>query len=131
MGKNITLILLFLILLIPGYGNAHHPPTETTPEVEIRRQHPYPSDVIYGFVEGCYLGFEDERFMADQLWPTDLKEICGCVMDGIREAVPLHIFIKNWNGKLTREQEEMSEAFGMICTKRIIEGKLKNQKDPI
>ncbi len=116
MGRIITLILLFLIV-IPGYG--------ASKEVK------YPSDVIYGFVDGCYIAFEDQKFMSDELWPTDLKEICGCVMDGIREAVPLHIFIKNWNGKLTREQEEMSEAFGMICTKRIIEGRLKNQKDPI
>ena len=125
MGKNITLILLFLILLIPCYGDAHHPPTEATPEVEIRRQHPYPSDVIYGFVEGCYLGFEDERFMADQLWPTDLKEICGCVMDSIRETVPLQEFIKDWNGKLTPEQNAMSEMFGVICTEQIIKEKLK------
>ncbi len=125
MGKNITLILLFLILLIPGYGNAHHPSTEATPEVEIRRQHPYPSDVIYGFVEGCYLAFEDERFMADQLWPTDLKEICGCVMDSIRETVPLQEFIKDWNGKLTPEQNAMSEMFGVICTEQIIKEKLK------
>ena len=125
MGKNITLILLLLISLIPGYGNAHHPPTEATPEVEIRRQHPYPSDVIYGFVEGCYLAFEDERFMADQLWPTDLKEICGCVMDSIRETVPLQEFIKDWNGKLTPEQNAMSEMFGVICTEQIIKEKLK------
>ena len=131
MGKNITLILLFLILLIPGYGNAHHQPTEATPEVEIIRQHHYPSDVIYGFVDGCYVAFEDQKFMSDDLWPTDLKEICGCVMDGIREAVPLQDFIRNWSGKLTKEQEAMSEMFGMVCTERIIKEKLKNQKDPV
>ena len=91
----------------------------------------YPSDVIYGFVDGCYLEFENQRFMSDDLWPTDLKEICGCVMDGIREAVPLQDFIQNWNGKLTREQESMSEMFGMICTEKVIKEKLRNQKDPV
>jgi hypothetical protein len=90
----------------------------------------YPSDVIHGFIEGCYLAFEDQRFMSDGLWPTDLKEICGCVMDGIREAVPLHDFIKDWNGKLTNEQESMANMFGMICTEQIIKERLKNQKDP-
>ena len=91
----------------------------------------YPSDVIYGFVDGCYLEFENQRFMSDDLWPTDLKEICGCVMDGIREAVPLQDFIQNWNGKLSREQESMSEMFGMICTEKVIKEKLRNQKDPV
>jgi len=68
--------------------------------------------------------------MADQLWPTDLKEICGCVMDSIRETVPLQEFIKDWNGKLTPKQIAMSEMFGMICTEQIIKN-IKNQKDPV
>ena len=120
MGRTITLILLFLILSIPGNC--------ASKEVESIK---YPSDVIYGFVDGCYIAFEDQKFMSDELWPTDLKEICGCVMDGIREAIPLQDFIKDWDGKLTREQEEMSEMFGMICTERIIKQKLRQQKDPV
>jgi hypothetical protein len=115
-GRIITLILLFLIV-IPGYG--------ASKEVK------YPSDVIYGFVDGCYTAFEDQKFMSNELWPTDLKEICGCVMDGIREAVPLQDFIKNWNGKLTRKQEAMSETFGMMCTEKVIKEKLRQQKEPV
>ena len=88
------------------------------------------SDVIYGFVEGCYLGFEDERFMADQLWPTDLKEICGCMMDGLREAVPVQEFIRDWAGNLTPEQESIANMFGLICTDQIIKERLQNLKDP-
>ena len=117
-GKSITLLLLFLMLLTPAQASK-------------KQEYKYPSDVIYGFVEGCYLAFEDQQFMSDELWPTDLKEICGCVMDGIREAVPLQDFIKNWNGKLSSEQESMSEMFGMICTEKVIKEKLRNQKDPI
>ena len=120
MGKNIILTLLFLVLSIPGFG--------ISKEAENLK---YPSDVIYGFVEGCYLSFEDQRFMHGELWLTDLKEICGCVMDSIRETVPLQEFIKDWNGKLTPEQNAMSEMFGMVCTERIIKEKLKNQKDPV
>ena len=118
MGRIITLILLFLILLTPAQASE-------------KQEYKYPSDVIYGFVDGCYTAFEDQKFMSDDLWPTDLKEICGCVMDGIREAVPLQDFIRNWDGKLTKEQEEMSEMFGMICTERIIKQKLRQQKDPV
>tara|TARA_Y100001949_G_scaffold69353_1_gene58672 strand:+ start:466 stop:822 length:357 start_codon:yes stop_codon:yes gene_type:complete len=117
-GRIITPILLFLILLTPAQASE-------------KQEYKYPSDVIYGFVDGCYIAFEDQKFMSDELWPTDLKEICGCVMDGIREAIPLQDFIKDWDGKLTREQEEMSEMFGMICTERIIKQKLRQQKDPV
>tara|TARA_B100000809_G_scaffold239104_1_gene260388 strand:+ start:662 stop:1060 length:399 start_codon:yes stop_codon:yes gene_type:complete len=128
MGKIIITIVVLLLLSLPlacmslltdSYG--------TSKESESIK---YPSDVIHGFIEGCYLAFEDQRFMSDGLWPTDLKEICGCVMDGIREAVPLHDFIKDWNGKLTKEQESMANMFGMICTEQIIKERLKNQKDP-
>jgi len=90
----------------------------------------YPAGVIYGFVEGCYLAFEDQQFMSGTLWPDDLKEICGCVMDGIREAVPAKEFIDDWNVELTPKQSQMSEMFGMICTDRILKERL-NKPDPI
>ena len=90
----------------------------------------YPSSLIHSFIEGCYVVFKDVKFKSDTIWTTDMKEICGCVMDGIREAVPLHDFIKDWNGKLTKEQESMANMFGMICTEQIIKERLKNQKDP-
>ena len=128
MGKIIIAIVALLLLSLPlscmslltdSYG--------ASKEVESIK---YPSDVIHGFIEGCYLAFEYKQFMSDELWPTDLKEICGCVMDGIREAVPLHDFINEWNGELTPEQNSMSEMFGMICTEQIIKEKLKENKDP-
>lgn len=90
----------------------------------------YPAGVIYGFVEGCYLASEDQQFMSGTLWPDDLKEICGCVMDGIREAVPANEFIDDWNEELTLKQSQMSEMFGMICTDRILKERL-NKPDPI
>ena len=90
----------------------------------------YPSGVIYGFINGCYVAFEDAQYMQDSLWPDDLKEICGCIMDGIREAVSLQSFVDNWGGKLNPEQESIANMFGMICTDQIIKGKLRNLKDP-
>jgi len=77
MGKIIIAIVVVLFLSLPlacmslltdSYG--------TSKEAENIK---YPSDIIHGFIEGCYLAFEDQRFMSDGLWPTDLKEICGCV----------------------------------------------------
>jgi hypothetical protein len=76
------------------------------------------------------VAFEDAQYMQDSLWPDDLKEICGCIMDGIREAVSLQSFVDNWGGKLNPEQESIANMFGMICTDQIIKGKLRNLKDP-
>ena len=90
----------------------------------------YPSGVIYGFIEGCYIAFEDTQFKSDQLWPSDLKDICSCMMDGLREAIPLQDFLKDWGGELTPEQNSMSEMFGMICTEQIIRRKLQQNRDP-
>jgi|TARA_Y100000034_G_scaffold10914_1_gene11430 hypothetical protein len=90
----------------------------------------YPSGVIYGFIEGCYLAFEDAQYKSGELWPTDLKEICGCMMDGLREAVPVQEFIRDWGGNLTPEQESIANMFEMICTEQIIKERLQNLKDP-
>ena len=90
----------------------------------------YPSGVIYGFIEGCYIAFEDTQFKSDQLWPSDLKDICSSMMDGLREAIPLQDFLKDWGGELTPEQNSMSEMFGMICTEQIIRRKLQQNRDP-
>ncbi len=90
----------------------------------------YPSGVIYGFIEGCYLAFEDAQYKSGELWPTDLKEICSCMMDGLREAVPVQEFIRDWGGNLTPEQESIANMFEMICTEQIIKERLQNLKDP-
>ncbi len=91
----------------------------------------YPSGVIYGFIEGCYLAFEDAQYKSGELWPTDLKEICGCMMDGLREAVSVQEFIRDWGKNLTPEQESIANMFGMICTEQIIKERLHNTKDPV
>ena len=90
----------------------------------------YPSGVIYGFINGCYIAFEDAQYKSDQLWPDDLKNICGCMMDGLREAIPAKEFLKNWGGELTEEQRSMSNMFGMLCTEQIIKQKLRENRDP-
>ena len=90
----------------------------------------YPSSLIHSFIEGCYVVFKDVKFKSDTIWTTDMKEICGCVMDGIREEVTLDEFINDWSRKLTPEQESMTEMFGMLCTEQVIKEKLRNPKDP-
>jgi hypothetical protein len=91
----------------------------------------YPSGVIYGFIEGCYLAFEDAQYKSDKLWPDDLKDICGCMMDGLREAVPAKDFLQDWGGQLNEQQQSLSNMFGMLCTEQIIRRKLQENKDPV
>ena len=120
MGKTLITILILVTISLPKV-HAEESRTIFDPK--------YPAGVIYGFVEGCYLAFEDQQFMSDILWPDDLKEICGCVMDGIREAVPLQEFMDEWEEELTPEQASLSEMFGMMCTDEIL--KKRVSREPI
>ncbi len=120
MGKTLITILILVAISLPKVY-AEESRTIFDPK--------YPAGVIYGFVEGCYLAFEDQQFMSDILWPDDLKEICGCVMDGIREAVPLQEFMDEWEEELTPEQASLSEMFGMMCTDEIL--KKRVSREPI
>ena len=131
MGKIIIAIVVLLLLSLPlscmslltdSYGASKDKEAESIK---------YPSSLIHSFIEGCYVVFKDVKFKSDTIWTTDMKEICGCVMDGIREEVTLDEFINDWSRKLTPEQESMTEMFGMLCTEQIIKEKLKNQKDPV
>lgn len=128
MGKIIIAIVILLLLSLPlscmslltdSYG--------ASKETESIK---YPSSLIHSFIEGCYVVFKDVKFKSDKIWTTDMIEICGCVMDGIREAVTLDEFINDWGGKLTPEQQSTTEMFGMLCTEQVIKEKLRNPKDP-
>ena len=128
MGKIIIATVILLLLSLPlscmslltdSYG--------ASKETESIK---YPSSLIHSFIEGCYVVFKDVKFKSDKIWTTDMIEICGCVMDGIREAVTLDEFINDWGGKLTPEQQSMTEMFGMLCTEQVIKEKLRNPKDP-
>ena len=134
MGKIIIAIMIVLAISLPiacmtlitdSYGKVHAEESKTIFEPK------YPSGVIYGFIDGCYLAFEEAQYKSGELWPTDLKEICGCMMDGLREAVPVQEFIKDWGKNLTPEQESIANMFGIICTEQVIKERLHNTKDPV
>ena len=139
MGKIIIAIMIVLAISLPiacmtlitdSYGFSFVSKAQAEEKSSAIFKPKYPSGVIYGFIEGCYIAFEDAQYKSGELWPTDLKEICGCMMDGLREAVPVQEFIRDWAGNLTPEQESMANMFGMICTEQIIKERLQNLKDP-
>ncbi len=49
----------------------------------------YPSTYIYGFVQGCWETVEQNQFQTD-MWPDDIRAVCGCVIDSIRHVMPFH-----------------------------------------
>ena len=139
MGKIIIGIMILLAISLPiscmtlitdSYGFSFVSKAQAEEKSNAIFEPKYPSGVIYGFIEGCHMAFEDSQFKSDQLWPSDLKDICSCIMDGLREAIPLQDFLKDWGGELTPEQNSMSEMFGMICTEQIIRRKLQQNRDP-
>ena len=47
----------------------------------------YPSSFIYGFIKGCSLTVERERPpIIEKLWPDEIRNVCGCVMDSLRHS---------------------------------------------
>ena len=139
MGKIIIAIMIVLAISLPiscmtlitdSYGFSFVSKAYAEHDSRTIFEPKYPSSVIYGFIEGCYIAFEDAQYKSDKLWPDDLKNICGCIMDGVREAVTAKEFLKDWGGELTEEQRSMSNMFGMLCTDQIIKQKLRENKDP-
>ena len=48
----------------------------------------YPSTFVYGFIEGCWETIEQSRApILEELWPAQIKVVCGCVVDALRHAV--------------------------------------------
>ena len=48
----------------------------------------YPSSWVYGFVEGCWETIEQTRIpLTQEMWPVQIKAVCGCVIDALRHSV--------------------------------------------
>ena len=50
----------------------------------------YPSTYLYGFIQGCWETVEQNQTLAAGMWPDDIREVCGCVIDAVRHAMPFH-----------------------------------------
>ena len=48
----------------------------------------YPSSFVFGFIEGCWETIEQsEAPITQELWPDQIKVVCGCVVDALRHSV--------------------------------------------
>ena len=47
----------------------------------------FPSSYIYGFIEGCWQSVENFPQLTKDLWPEEIRRVCGCVMDSLRHSI--------------------------------------------
>ena len=73
--KKIILTLLFM----PTILFAH--PDDSVPYY-------YPSAFIYGYINGCADQVEKNQLpFTEQMWPAQVREVCGCVVDAFRHSL--------------------------------------------
>ena len=48
----------------------------------------YPATFVYGFIDGCWETIEQsEAPITQDMWPAQIKVVCGCVIDALRHSV--------------------------------------------
>ncbi len=80
MISKIVYLLIPYMIWIPTVVKAH--PDGATP-------YWYPSSYIWGFVTGCAESVElNQAPFTKELWPVQVKNVCGCVLDAMRHSLP-------------------------------------------
>ena len=81
--KKIMYFWLCLVLIIWSRNHIKAHPDGSTP-------YWYPSSYVYGFINGCWSTVEEKQVLSKDMWPSEIKVVCGCVMDSIRHSIPFH-----------------------------------------
>jgi len=82
-------LLIGAALLITTGASAH--PDGATP-------YWYPATFVYGFIEGCWDTIEQSRApITADMWPAQIKLVCGCVVDALRHSIPFHEIDDQYN----------------------------------
>lgn len=78
---------IFILCLAPTLLFAH--PDGTTP-------YWYPSNFIFGYINGCADQVEKNQVPFTQvMWPEQVREVCGCVVDAFRHSVTYEEILDN------------------------------------
>ena len=96
-----------------------------------REQYFYPSAAVYGFVGECWKTMEGMNHpISQELWPSEIQTLCGCILDNIRMTVPWIAFRDNWKGELDPIQRTLVMNFQDSCLQNIRETKQYEMKNP-
>jgi len=72
-------LLCFVMFVMSNFVMAH--PDNATP-------YWYPSEFIYGYINGCYEATEYNQVpYTEHMWPDDVKRVCACVVDAMRHSL--------------------------------------------
>ena len=83
----LSVTCLIGLLLWIDYTEAH--PDGATP-------YWYPSSFIYGYINGCADQVEKNQIPFTQvMWPEQVREVCGCVVDAFRHSVTYEEILDN------------------------------------
>jgi hypothetical protein len=107
MLKTLFKIWLCLALVAWGWKHVNAHPDGATPFW-------YPSSYIYGFVNGCWQTVEQNEFLSKDMWPDEIKSVCGCVIDAIRHSIPFHEAEKR-DPESNRKFDEITRGVLPVC----------------
>ena len=68
--------------------------------------------------------------ISQELWPSEIQTLCGCILDNIRMTVPWIAFRDNWKGELDPIQRTLVMNFQDSCLQNIRETKQYEMKNP-
>ena len=78
---------IMLVIVFATQTNAH--PDGATP-------YWYPSNFIYGYITGCADQVEKNQIpFTEVMWPEQVREVCGCVVDAFRHSVTYEEILDN------------------------------------
>ena len=78
---------ILLVIVFATQTNAH--PDGATP-------YWYPSNFIYGYITGCADQVEKNQVpFTQQMWPEQVREVCGCIVDSFRHSVTYEEILDN------------------------------------
>ena len=76
--KKIILLCFFLLVFTQSIKS--HPDGATP--------YWYPSDFIYGYINGCAESVEVSQLpFTQELWPVQVRTVCACVVDTLRHTL--------------------------------------------
>jgi hypothetical protein len=82
-----------LLLLILSFS-VHAHPDGATPFW-------YPSSYIFGFIRGCAETVEQNTAqIIEELWPDEIRSVCGCVVDSLRHSFTYHEALSEGNAAM-------------------------------
>ena len=107
-------LFIIVIVIIVNFSFVRAHPDGSTP-------YWYPSIFIYGFISGCTDTIEvNQAPMTTKLWPSEVRAVCGCVVDSLRHSVT---FFEASDNSSEGKTQLIVETTFPVCVEQIKQGK--------